>query len=86
VRLDADLSAVRTIKHWLGSWNGVGLIAAGMVRRPRLARDVLHHRDGALAHELDRDSVRADGVGGGAARGVKAVAKPPSFLLSHGSY
>ena len=55
---DRALWALRT---WLDSWPGIGHVAVGMhrqgydlqsdsVRRPRLARDVLHDWDGARRH------------------------------------
>src|SRR5204862_1327149 len=40
------------------------------VRRAGLARDVLHERDGALAHERDGHGVGAYTVAGGAGGGV----------------
>src|SRR4030095_10964839 len=40
------------------------------VRRARLARDVLHDRDGTFADERDRHRVGAHTVAGDAARGV----------------
>jgi hypothetical protein len=51
------------------------------VRRPRVARDVLHDREGALARERDRNGVgahalardTAGGVGGAQDSGVSAV-------------
>ena len=43
------------------------------VRRARLARDVLHDRDGALAYERDGYSVGADAVAGDAESGVGGV-------------
>src|SRR4029450_9954771 len=39
-------------------------------RRPRLARDVLHDRHGALAHERDRHRLGAHAGARGAAGGV----------------
>ena len=50
--------------HLLDSWFGIGHVAVGVppprlrsatdaVRRPWLARDLLHDRDGAFAHERD---------------------------------
>jgi hypothetical protein len=39
----------------------------------RLARDVLHNRDGALADQRDRDRKGADAVARDAARGVGGV-------------
>jgi hypothetical protein len=65
---DRALHALRT---WLDSWTGIGRVAIGMhrlrptvdpVRRARLARDVLHDRDGALADERDGHRVGADAV------------------------
>ena len=51
--------ALWALRTWLDSWAGIGHVAIGMhrqgydlpdaVRRPWLARDVLHERDGALA-------------------------------------
>jgi hypothetical protein len=41
-----------------------------LVRRARLARDVLHDRHGALADECDRDRMGAHAVACGAAGGV----------------
>ena len=58
---DHALWALRT---WLDSWLGIGHVAGGMprqgfdmqltqYRRPRLARGVLHDRQGALADERE---------------------------------
>jgi hypothetical protein len=48
--------------------------AADAVRRPRVARDVLHDRHGALCDQCDGHGVRADAVARGAAGGVGGVA------------
>jgi len=77
-RYDRALHALRT---WLDSWAGIGHVAIGMhrqgydlqltaVRRPRLARDLLHDRDGALLHRCDGHRVGAHAVTGCAAGGV----------------
>ena len=48
--------ALWALGTWLDSWVGIGRIAVGMaLRRERLARGVLHKRDGALADERDRN-------------------------------
>jgi hypothetical protein len=62
------------------SWSGIGHVAVGMARQgydlqltrydeERLAHDVLHQRDGALADERDGHRVGADAVACGAAGG-----------------
>src|SRR3989441_8533512 len=67
---DRALWALRT---WLDSWTGIGHVAVGMhrqgydlqltqVRRARLARDLLHDWNGALAHERDRHRMGAYAV------------------------
>jgi hypothetical protein len=82
---DYSLHALRT---WLDSWSGIGHVAVGMhrqgpatdsVRRARLARDVLHDRDGALADERDGHRVGAHAVARDAAGGVGGAGqhKPP---------
>jgi ABC transporter substrate binding protein len=68
------------LRFRLDSWAGIGSdrgdappglrSAVDSVRRPRLARDVLHDRHGALAHERDGHRVRADAVARDPARGV----------------
>src|SRR5437899_2653675 len=45
------------------------------VRRARLARDLLHDRDGALDHERDRVGVGSNAVARDAAGGVGGTAK-----------
>ena len=78
---DRALCALRTR---LDSWPGIGHVAVGMhrqgydlqsdsVRRPRLARDVLHDLDGALAAERDRHRVGAHALARDAAGGVGGV-------------
>src|SRR5437660_1310540 len=49
------------------------------VRRTRLARDVLHGRDGALADERDRHWVGADAVARGPGRGVGGAAAGSAY-------
>jgi hypothetical protein len=44
-------------------------VAYAPVRRARLARDLLHDRDGALAHERDGHRMGAHAVAGDAAGG-----------------
>jgi hypothetical protein len=76
------MTAPCALRTWLDSWSGIGHVAVGMHRQgydlqltqyddSRLAGDVLHDRDGALAHERDRHRVgayavarAAGGVGG----------------------
>jgi hypothetical protein len=48
-------------------------LATDPLRRPRLARDVLHDRDGALADERDRHRIGADAVAGRAECGVGVI-------------
>jgi hypothetical protein len=55
--------ALRALRFWLDSWAGIGHVAVGMPRQgydlqltqydERLARDLLHDRDGALPHQCD---------------------------------
>ena len=71
-------------RTWLDSWSGIGRVAVGMarqglrspahpVRRARLAGDVLHDGDGALADERDGHRVGAHGVACDAASGWGAT-------------
>jgi hypothetical protein len=46
---------------------------SGPARRARLARDLLHERDGALAHERDRHRMGAHAVARDAAGGAGGV-------------
>jgi hypothetical protein len=73
---DRSLWALRT---WLDSWSGVGHVAVGMahqgyaadpVRRARVARDLLHNRDGALADQCDGHRMGADALARNVAGGV----------------
>jgi len=71
----ADLPVLGALRSWLNSWRGLGAIERGMarqgydlsthpVRREGLARDVLRHRDGALADERDRHRMGTHAVAG----------------------
>src|SRR5262245_46142630 len=73
---DRALWALRT---WLDSWPGIGHVAVGMAhqgfdlqltRYDELASDLLHDRDGALAHERDQHRVGTHAVACDAAGGV----------------
>src|SRR5438309_1603059 len=52
-------------------WHGASGLrsATHALRRVGLARDVLHHGDGTLAHERDGHGLGADAVARGAGRG-----------------
>src|SRR6516225_4023193 len=78
---DRALHALRT---WLDSWPGIGHVAVGMHRQgfdlqltstttARLARDLLHDGDGALADKRDRHRVGAHAVARDAAGGVEGA-------------
>jgi len=79
---DRALWALRT---WLDSWPGIGHVAVGMhrqvrlaadaVRRPWLARDLLHDGRGALADERDGHGV-----------GAHAVARATASTEDHGLF
>ena len=69
--------ALWALRMWLDSWPGIGHVAVGMhrrttdsVRRPRLARDLLHNGHGALAHERDGYWMGAHAVARDAGGGV----------------
>jgi len=66
--------ALWALRIWLDSWTGIGPRGCGdaspglrppvhAVRRERLARDLLHDGDGALADQRNRHRVGADAVG-----------------------
>ena len=63
--------ALWALRFWLDPWSGVGRVVVGMARqgydvqltRTRLARDLLHDRDGALDHELQIGDRLADETG-----------------------
>ena len=57
------------------AWPAKGCDLDSSDTRARLARDVLHDRNGALAHERDRHRVGANAVAGDQAGGVAAITK-----------
>jgi hypothetical protein len=58
-------------------------VAYAPVRRARLARDLLHDRDGALAHERDGHRVGAHALARDAAGGVGGVEAGPGQRAQH---
>jgi hypothetical protein len=83
--LPSYVRALWALRTWLDSWAGIARIAVGMahqgyesathaLRRTRMARDLLHDRDGALAderdgHRMGAHAVARDAAGGGGAGG-----------------
>jgi hypothetical protein len=76
--------ALWALRSYLDSWDGLGSVAVGMHRQGydlqltqydnrAWRRDVLHHRDGALAHERDQHRVGAHAVARDSAGGVGCV-------------
>jgi hypothetical protein len=86
---DRALHALRT---WLDSWAGIRHVAVGMhrrgydlqfdsVRRARMARDLLHDRDGTFADERNGHRMGAHAVARGAARGAGGSFLSPTFSI-----
>src|SRR5262249_16924627 len=68
--------ALHALRSWLDSWSGLGHVRVGMHRQgfdlqltqyddPRLARDLLHDRHGALPDERDGHHLGAHAAAGG---------------------
>ena len=73
-------------RTWLDSWSGIGHVTRGHgapglrppthpVRREGMARDVLHDRDGAFAHECDGHELERTPVACGAEGAWEALKK-----------
>ena len=87
--------ALRTLRSWLDSWVGIGHVAVGMHRRgfdlqltqydERLASDLLHDRNGALADQCDGPRMGADALARDTA-GVSANSRGFSKAIFRSSF
>jgi len=80
--LPSDDRALWALRTWLDSWSGIGHVRrrdapsrlwppADAIRRPRLARDLLHDRHGALADDCDGHELGTEALACGRDRSLE---------------